>query len=166
MATCTTKSRNKTSWISRIQFSTKRALLFCLAFIWLSAFNEPNHFKNISEATSMVAFEDCENNLLTNGNFEYNHSNWSSTSNALQGVASSYTTDGNFHAWLLPLVGTAEFYQDISTTAVNQDFSLMVNAGVDDPSGQHTVGLQFMDCLLYTSPSPRDRTRSRMPSSA
>ena len=25
---------------------------------------------------------------------------------------------------------------------------------------------QFGDCLLYTSPSPRDRTRSRMPSSA
>ena len=31
------------------------------------------------------------------------------------------------------------------------------------------VGLasqQPIDCLLYTSPSPRDRTRSRMPSSA
>ena len=29
-------------------------------------------------------------------------------------------------------------------------------------------GLTFRDnaCLLYTSPSPRDRTRSRMPSSA
>ena len=25
---------------------------------------------------------------------------------------------------------------------------------------------QYMHCLLYTSPSPRDRTRSRMPSSA
>ena len=25
---------------------------------------------------------------------------------------------------------------------------------------------QYEDCLLYTSPSPRDRTRSRMPSSA
>ena len=25
---------------------------------------------------------------------------------------------------------------------------------------------QFVTCLLYTSPSPRDRTRSRMPSSA
>ena len=25
---------------------------------------------------------------------------------------------------------------------------------------------QWYDCLLYTSPSPRDRTRSRMPSSA
>ena len=25
---------------------------------------------------------------------------------------------------------------------------------------------EYKDCLLYTSPSPRDRTRSRMPSSA
>ena len=25
---------------------------------------------------------------------------------------------------------------------------------------------RFISCLLYTSPSPRDRTRSRMPSSA
>ena len=25
---------------------------------------------------------------------------------------------------------------------------------------------EFVACLLYTSPSPRDRTRSRMPSSA
>ena len=25
---------------------------------------------------------------------------------------------------------------------------------------------KLADCLLYTSPSPRDRTRSRMPSSA
>ena len=31
-----------------------------------------------------------------------------------------------------------------------------------------TLGLnpQVLTCLLYTSPSPRDRTRSRMPSSA
>jgi len=29
------------------------------------------------------------------------------------------------------------------------------------------VGLHYLSrCLLYTSPSPRDRTRSRMPSSA
>ena len=28
------------------------------------------------------------------------------------------------------------------------------------------VGFKINDCLLYTSPSPRDRTRSRMPSSA
>ena len=29
-----------------------------------------------------------------------------------------------------------------------------------------TVAEAFASCLLYTSPSPRDRTRSRMPSSA
>ena len=30
----------------------------------------------------------------------------------------------------------------------------------------YPVVILLMDCLLYTSPSPRDRTRSRMPSSA
>ena len=30
----------------------------------------------------------------------------------------------------------------------------------------HGFNQTLMDCLLYTSPSPRDRTRSRMPSSA
>ena len=29
-----------------------------------------------------------------------------------------------------------------------------------------STGAQAIHCLLYTSPSPRDRTRSRMPSSA
>ena len=34
--------------------------------------------------------------------------------------------------------------------------------------GQGTIALvaTFMGCLLYTSPSPRDRQKSRMPSSA
>ena len=31
---------------------------------------------------------------------------------------------------------------------------------------QRYGGEQYISCLLYTSPSPRDRTRSRMPSSA
>ena len=30
----------------------------------------------------------------------------------------------------------------------------------------HVKSISFNGCLLYTSPSPRDRTRSRMPSSA
>ena len=32
--------------------------------------------------------------------------------------------------------------------------------------GDQQLGAKISDCLLYTSPSPRDRTRSRMPSSA
>ena len=33
-------------------------------------------------------------------------------------------------------------------------------------TGKIDEGHDFFPCLLYTSPSPRDRTRSRMPSSA
>ena len=42
---------------------------------------------------------------------------------------------------------------------VPEDIMLFVNNTII-PSGMAVV------CLLYTSPSPRDRTRSRMPSSA
>ena len=37
--------------------------------------------------------------------------------------------------------------------------------GLVGPNGSGKTTL-FRICLLYTSPSPRDRTRSRMPSSA
>ena len=43
----------------------------------------------------------------------------------------------------------AEFFQD--------------NKGI---AGFENAGKSLYTCLLYTSPSPRDRTRSRMPSSA
>ena len=43
-----------------------------------------------------------------------------------------------------------------------------MTAGYDLPSIDVALKkiVQVEDCLLYTSPSPRDRTRSRMPSSA
>ena len=37
---------------------------------------------------------------------------------------------------------------------------------VEGVSGANDVKVTLNGCLLYTSPSPRDRTRSRMPSSA
>ena len=44
------------------------------------------------------------------------------------------------------------------------------NEAPDCPKGLTATGVvtatSFSGCLLYTSPSPRDRTRSRMPSSA
>ena len=36
----------------------------------------------------------------------------------------------------------------------------------DDYDEINLIYTAFLTCLLYTSPSPRDRTRSRMPSSA
>jgi len=38
--------------------------------------------------------------------------------------------------------------------------------GLTLQAGNGRPYLEYMNCLLYTSPSPRDRTRSRMPSSA
>ena len=50
---------------------------------------------------------------------------------------------------------------------------LEAHAGATDAAGRRLVvgngyarQRQVTTCLLYTSPSPRDRTRSRMPSSA
>ena len=60
-------------------------------------------------------------------------------------------------------VATMEETPEIFTAATNPSFlarALGQNMLTMDPP-EHT---RF--CLLYTSPSPRDRTRSRMPSSA
>ena len=50
-----------------------------------------------------------------------------------------------------------------------QDYNLLFNNcehfATWCKTGRHRSG-QVDSCLLYTSPSPRDRTRSRMPSSA
>ena len=50
------------------------------------------------------------------------------------------------------------------TEKINLDFEVIsLRAPGLHPSGQ---GRQWYGCLLYTSPSPRDLYRSRMPSSA
>ena len=43
-------------------------------------------------------------------------------------------------------------------------FWQMPQGGVDE--GEDFLKAAYRDCLLYTSPSPRDRQKSRMPSSA
>ena len=52
--------------------------------------------------------------------------------------------------------------EDISEGTI----SIGDNVVNDKPSRDRDVAMVFQSCLLYTSPSPRDRTRSRMPSSA
>ena len=43
---------------------------------------------------------------------------------------------------------------------------LPFTADLDPAQGVMLFAVIYCTCLLYTSPSPRDRTRSRMPSSA
>ena len=67
-----------------------------------------------------------------------------------------------------PTTVTIKFSEAV--TAVVGDFTNFVAGGVSknvtNLSGSGTDTITPNTCLLYTSPSPRDRTRSRMPSSA
>ena len=60
-----------------------------------------------------------------------------------------------------------KLYQNIYGSGY--DGTLVTMDGYYDPTERDNTiisGNLVNDCLLYTSPSPRDRTRSRMPSSA
>ena len=59
------------------------------------------------------------------------------------------------------MAGPAGCYQK----AVEEDDVTALKFG-DLDRGDKFNGCLSMDCLLYTSPSPRDMRRSRMPSSA
>ena len=54
----------------------------------------------------------------------------------------------------------------ITPPAFNCNGTAFTNAGGDCSIATFVYTMDFTTCLLYTSPSPRDRTRSRMPSSA
>ena len=62
-----------------------------------------------------------------------------------------------------------KFFSDDAPNTV-KNFTNLISDGFYDGLAFHRVIPGFMAqggcCLLYTSPSPRDRTRSRMPSSA
>ena len=49
---------------------------------------------------------------------------------------------------------------------VMREGSCLIDCSTVDVNTARTVAAQCKDCLLYTSPSPRDRQKSRMPSSA
>ena len=49
---------------------------------------------------------------------------------------------------------------------IEQDKVEQIEIGMTKNQIRFLLGTPMIDCLLYTSPSPRDRTRSRMPSSA
>ena len=52
-----------------------------------------------------------------------------------------------------------------SQTDINGNFSMEIKSTANKLQVSY-IGYKTKTCLLYTSPSPRDRTRSRMPSSA
>ena len=65
-------------------------------------------------------------------------------------------------------VNQGEIVTLIGSSGAGKSTTLRTISGLIKPkSGEITFNGKRIDgCLLYTSPSPRDRTRSRMPSSA
>ena len=92
-------------------------------------------------------------------------------------LANEYDIDCDFFASDLTLINSPnEIYDYTSQKKYNVNI-LINNAGYALPNAFHENSLEDEEkclrvlgtsviCLLYTSPSPRDRTRSRMPSSA
>ena len=66
---------------------------------------------------------------------------------------------------ILPVGTTGE-----SPTVTTEEHLEIIRVAIEHNAGRMQVvagtGANATACLLYTSPSPRDRTRSRMPSSA
>ena len=60
-----------------------------------------------------------------------------------------------------------QIYQEYFVFPSKQAYDAILQA-ILEPTERDLLQIdpQFTNCLLYTSPSPRDRTRSRMPSSA
>ena len=88
--------------------------------------------------------------------------------------------DGLKHARKAIRTLREEFYKDVYVPGKQDEFNPELEKAarvadflelgelfaVDALDRNESCGGHFRDCLLYTSPSPRDRTRSRMPSSA
>ena len=65
----------------------------------------------------------------------------------------------------VPLRRELEGFPEVSETEITRHFTRLSQKNYCVDMGLYPLGSCTI-CLLYTSPSPRDRTRSRMPSSA
>ena len=78
-------------------------------------------------------------------------------------VKQNGTTKQSFTAWAKTddLKAKIEDAINSSLEEAGEDISAQIKEQMED-----ALNSQLEDCLLYTSPSPRDRQKSRMPSSA
>ena len=68
--------------------------------------------------------------------------------------------------WFLGLnpAGSGHSHRELQVIEAPGEYAVDLTISFD--AGQDEFALDVSDCLLYTSPSPRDATLSRMPSSA
>ena len=125
-----------------------------------------------------VAYSDAEGTTGwgINGMYAFD---FATLSAGIESVDSGTTAEGFFVGLSFPEVGAGSFDIGMGTTGNFADgdteyytyeasYAYPINDGVTITPGVYIVEgeTDVTGCLLYTSPSPRDRTRSRMPSSA
>ena len=86
------------------------------------------------------------------------------------------TGDNAIVANVVATIDSDGMVNGVTVVSGGQGYMTVPRARVIDPvgaqildvsvTGGRVTNIELLTCLLYTSPSPRDRTRSRMPSSA
>ena len=79
--------------------------------------------------------------------------------------AYAYTAEGDPNTGIIIGDDAVMVLDTQATPVMAQDVIRRIREVTDKPI-KYVVLSHYHACLLYTSPSPRDRTRSRMPSSA
>ena len=85
----------------------------------------------------------------------------SGTSHVSYGFTRAGVSKGDEEAWLAHLGGSSN--SDFATVAGKMNLEILSTRPAPELVDERMLGI---DCLLYTSPSPRDLSTSRMPSSA
>ena len=86
--------------------------------------------------------------------------------NAYTPITASQLTDGESFSYTVSHTTGDTVATSLTTGEVSPFGDLTSTSGGTATNLAGTVDNHVITCLLYTSPSPRDRTRSRMPSSA
>ena len=74
----------------------------------------------------------------------------------------------NLAMWGIIVIMTIGLYNMFKNPqgSISQKNKIIFSEFLTEVDNGRVVKVEIQGCLLYTSPSPRDRTRSRMPSSA
>ena len=118
---------------------------------------DDDHESNFSSNVGIEYFDDSENDSASS-------SAMTSTTTTTSIVASTISYDGDYFVSSQAMVCNGGGSGDMNMN-MNMDFSEFFDEYDDDEEASDGND-DDNDCLLYTSPSPRDPVSSRMPSSA
>ena len=59
-----------------------------------------------------------------------------------------------------------QLFHPVAVERPNPQYAALLQEQLGGGNGELKAAMQYLSCLLYTSPSPRDGATSRMPSSA